>query len=61
MKSDLENSIKPVFEFEWSNGRVRRTDELKNDSSLGEAGVHTLARLGEEDPDCTVRHVGYES
>lgn len=67
---DAQQTMKPVYEFRWYESesaknrggnpvRVRRTDELVNDSpEFGEAGVEMLAELGRRDPVCEVSRVG---
>lgn len=59
MTDDAETTMKPVYEFEWTNGRTRRTDSLENDCpEFGEAGLELLAEFGRDDPECTVTLVG---
>lgn len=57
-----ENDIplKPVYEFRYENGVVRRTDQIHDPAGLlWEEGIELLAALGRDDPECTVRLVGY--
>ncbi|AGM11567.1 hypothetical protein M199_gp099 [Halogranum tailed virus 1] len=60
--SDEEQvTMKPVYEFTWSDGSTRRTDELENDGPhFREEGVECLAAMGREDPDCEVKMVGLQ-
>ena len=54
-------TLKPVYEFVWSDGSTRRTDELAEWDEAHPDALENLATLGREDPDCSVTLVGMES
>lgn len=67
---EQEQTLKPVYTFEFSNAEgadgdstaseVRRTDELENDGPyFREEGIELLAQMGREDPECEVTLVGF--
>lgn len=55
--------LKPVYEFEFSDGTTRRTDNIDDPNRiLGEQGVEFLAELVlYHDPEAEVNLVGYET
>lgn len=57
---EQEQTLKPVYTFEYDSGEVRRTDELENDGPyFREEGIELLAQMGREDPECEVTLVGF--
>jgi len=60
-KEEQSLTMKPVYEFEWADGSVRRTDTLENDSrDFREEGIEALAERGRADPECEVTLVGFQ-
>lgn len=56
--NDLGDSVVPVYHFEWDDGTERTTAELVEQLPTA---VENLATLGQDDPECTVKLVGYSS
>lgn len=57
---DNPQTLKPVYEFEFASGEVRRTDELENDGPhFREEGIELLAAKCRDDPECECTLVGF--
>lgn len=56
---ELHDTMKPIYEFRWDDGSVRRTDDMENE--VGRIAVENLATMGREDPACSVKAVGFET
>lgn len=62
MAEETHIPLKPVYEFRWTDGSVRRTDQIQDPAGLlWEEGIELLAELGRDDPECEVRLVGYSN
>jgi len=56
----IGDDVQPVYEFEWDSGLTRTTDELGDFEEAGfEFGLDEIVDLGRDDPDCTVRVIGF--
>lgn len=59
--STIGDDVRTKYEFEWEDDRTRTTDEI---GDLAEAGlscdIDDIVDVARDDPDCTVRIVGFE-
>lgn len=58
--NELGDSVVPIYEFEFADGTVRRTDRIDGDTEFPIA-IENLAVVGRDDDECTVNHVGFRS
>lgn len=57
-RGDLEENLIPQYRFEWDSGRARTTDDLPEQHPVSN---EVLAEIAEEDPECEVTLIGYET
>lgn len=59
-KSTIGDDVRTKYEFEWDD-HTRTSDEIGDLSEAGlSCSIEDIADVGREDPDCTVRVVGFE-
>jgi|APHM01.1.fsa_nt_gi hypothetical protein len=60
MSSALGDDVTPVYEFEWTDGTVRKTTDAIESEKRHTTAIETLAELGRNDPECTVTLTGFK-
>ena len=54
----IGDGVATVYEFDWQNGPTRTSDEI-GDLETIDATIADIVELGRDDPDCTVRVIGF--
>jgi len=60
-RATIGDDVAPLYEFDWSDGPTRTTDEIGDLEKAGlDCTIEDIVDVAREDDDCEVRVIGFD-